>query len=425
MYRTWLANDFCQPIYEEWFAEAVAKGRIKAHGFFADPLRHKAYCKAAWNGPARGLLNPVQEVNAAVLKVENGFSTRSTETMEMAGGDFYSNCEQLKNEEKALKEVKKIADSTEKRKEDGGGNSQDSRSRKNRTCQNSVGQGSSRKIGNSTKGEQKNKFWDIIPGTEGKPPEILLYGTISRWEDKENDNTVTPKQFSEDFDALGDVPEIVVRINSGGGDVFAANAIFTKLKSSTAKITVKIDGWAASAATIIAMAGDTVQIARNSVFMIHDPSMVVFGSFQAGDFEKMAGELKVVKQSIVNAYWMKTKKDAGDIADLMAEETWLTGDEAVEEGFCDELMFEDAQTVVKDDSKVVVNGVEMDISGFKNFPDALLGIKNEDRGGKKSAGGIHRTEQRNQRSHKHKNTKSQHGKPCWLHSFFGLQDTTL
>lgn len=116
MYRTWLANDFCQPIYEEWLAEAVAKGRIKAPGFFADPLRHKAYCKAAWNGPARGLLNPVQEVNAAVLKVENGFSTRSTETMEMAGGDFYSNCEQLKNEEKALKEVKKIADSTEKEK---------------------------------------------------------------------------------------------------------------------------------------------------------------------------------------------------------------------------------------------------------------------------------------------------------------------
>lgn len=61
-------------------------------------------------------MNPVQEVNAAVLKVENGFSTRSNETMEMAGGDFYSNCEQLKNEEKALKEVKKIAGSTEKEK---------------------------------------------------------------------------------------------------------------------------------------------------------------------------------------------------------------------------------------------------------------------------------------------------------------------
>lgn len=112
MYRTWLANDFCQPIYEEWLAEAVAKGRIKAPGFFADPIRRKAYCKAQWNGPARGLLNPVQEVNAAVTRVNNGFSTRSSETMEMAGGDFYSNCDQLKQEEEALREVKEIASST-------------------------------------------------------------------------------------------------------------------------------------------------------------------------------------------------------------------------------------------------------------------------------------------------------------------------
>ena len=109
MYRTWLANDFCQPIYEEWLAEAVAKGRISAPGFFSDPIQHKAYCKAQWNGPARGLLNPVQEVSAAVTRVENGFSTRSAETMEMAGGDFYSNCEQLLHEEKALREVKEIA----------------------------------------------------------------------------------------------------------------------------------------------------------------------------------------------------------------------------------------------------------------------------------------------------------------------------
>ena len=112
MYRTWLANDFCQPIYEEWLAEAVAKGRIKAPGFFTDPIRHKAYCKAQWNGPARGLLNPVQEVNAAVTRVNNGFSTRSSETMEMTGGDFYSNCDQLRQEETALKGVKDIANNS-------------------------------------------------------------------------------------------------------------------------------------------------------------------------------------------------------------------------------------------------------------------------------------------------------------------------
>lgn len=106
MYRDWLAKDFCQPIYEEWLAEAVAKGRVKAPGFFSDPIRHKAYCKAEWNGPARGTLDPVKEVNAAEKRVQNGFSTRAAETMEITGGDFYSNVEQLKHEEEKLREVK-------------------------------------------------------------------------------------------------------------------------------------------------------------------------------------------------------------------------------------------------------------------------------------------------------------------------------
>lgn len=108
MYRDWLAMDFCQPIYEEFLAEAVAKGRIRAPGFFTDPLRHKAFCRAEWNGPARGMLNPVQEVSAAEKRVLNGFSTRANETMEITGGDYYANIEQLKLEEEKLKEVKDI-----------------------------------------------------------------------------------------------------------------------------------------------------------------------------------------------------------------------------------------------------------------------------------------------------------------------------
>lgn len=117
MYRRWLANDFCQPIYEEWLAEAVRKKRIEAPGFFVDPLIKAAYCKAEWNGPARGTLDPNREVKAAQSRVENGFSTRSQETMEMTGGDFYSNAEQLKNEEKKLSEVKKIGSENEQPKQ--------------------------------------------------------------------------------------------------------------------------------------------------------------------------------------------------------------------------------------------------------------------------------------------------------------------
>lgn len=117
MYRAWLATDFCQPIYEEWFAEAVAKKRIDAPGFFTDPLIKKAYCKAEWNGPAKGMLDPVKEVTAAEKRVANGFSTRSSETMEMTGGDFYTNADQLKSEEKKLSEVKKIGSSNEQKRQ--------------------------------------------------------------------------------------------------------------------------------------------------------------------------------------------------------------------------------------------------------------------------------------------------------------------
>lgn len=113
MYRTWLATDFCQPVYEEWFYEAVAKGRIPAPGFFADPIRRKAFTGAEWNGPAQGLLNPVQEVNAAEKRVQNGFSTRDREAMEMNGSDFYRNATQLKREEAIMKEVKGNADRAE------------------------------------------------------------------------------------------------------------------------------------------------------------------------------------------------------------------------------------------------------------------------------------------------------------------------
>lgn len=183
---------------------------------------------------------------------------------------------------------------------------------------------------------------------------------------------MTPQQFNKELAALGDVPEIIVRINSGGGDVFAANAIFTRLKDHTAKITVKIDGWAASAATIIAMAGDTIKIARNGVFMIHDPAMTVWDTFRAEDFEKMADELKVIKQSIVNTYAMKTGMGADDIAALMSEEKWWTGDEAVTNGFCDELMFEEANTVIENSSKIVVNSTPIDISAFRTVPKVLL-----------------------------------------------------
>lgn len=220
-----------------------------------------------------------------------------------------------------------------------------------------------------------NKFWNFVHDNENSSPELLLYGPISSqqswWEDR-----ITPNSFNKELADLGNVDEIIVRINSGGGDVFAANAIYTRLKDHSAKITVKIDGWAASAATIIAMAGDTIKIAKNGVFMIHDPAMTVWDSFTAEEFEKMASELRVIKQSIVNSYAMKTGRSEEEIAAFMSEEKWWTGDEAVAECFCDELMFEEIETDVKNKNCVVVNSVDMDLSGFKTMPKFILNTIN-------------------------------------------------
>lgn len=216
-----------------------------------------------------------------------------------------------------------------------------------------------------------NPFWSFkAAAQDGTAPELILYGDISNqtwWGDE-----VTPRKFSEELKALGNVPEIIVRINSSGGDVFAANAIYTRLKDNPAKITVKIDGWAASAATIIAMAGDVIEIPQNGVFMVHDPAMGLCGYFKESDLAKVSEELKVIKQSIVNGYALKTGKSAEEIAAIMAAETWYDGNRAIEAGFCDKLMFEQAETTIENTSKVIVNSVTMYIDQYKNLPISLL-----------------------------------------------------
>ncbi|PAD73988.1 phage portal protein [Paenibacillus campinasensis] len=103
MRRQWTAKEFCQPIYEEWLAEAVALGRIRAPGFFGDPKIRKAWCKAEWNGPAPGQLDPVKEVEAAERRIALGLSTREREAIETNGSDFWTNIQQQKVEIEAMR----------------------------------------------------------------------------------------------------------------------------------------------------------------------------------------------------------------------------------------------------------------------------------------------------------------------------------
>lgn len=116
--REMLANAFCQPVYEMFMTEAVASGRIKAKGFFNDPLVRAAYCGANWNGPAQGMVDPVKEVTAAKMRVENGFSTREEETIGLTGGNFLKNAGQLRKENELLYDS--AVDLTQKNANEGG-----------------------------------------------------------------------------------------------------------------------------------------------------------------------------------------------------------------------------------------------------------------------------------------------------------------
>lgn len=119
MKRAWLAADFCQPVYEIFLTEAIATGRLKAPGFFLDPLIRMAYCGAQWNGPAQGMIDPVKEVSAAEKRIDIGVSTRQRETIEMTGGDFDSNVMQLAREKQLMKSAGLLSENEISKEESG------------------------------------------------------------------------------------------------------------------------------------------------------------------------------------------------------------------------------------------------------------------------------------------------------------------
>ena len=116
--RQWIVAGFCQPVYEQWLEEAVVRGYVQADGFFTDPLRRAAWCGAEWIGPTQGQLDPTKEVEAAAKRVAEGFSTRTKETRELTGGDFWAFNRLRVREEEARAEVPQPAPTTP-----GGGNS--------------------------------------------------------------------------------------------------------------------------------------------------------------------------------------------------------------------------------------------------------------------------------------------------------------
>ena len=161
---------------------------------------------------------------------------------------------------------------------------------------------------------------------------LELDGTIA--DESWFDDDITPKQFKEElFSGSG---PITIWINSPGGDCIAASQIYSMLKDYQGEVTVKVDGIAASAASVVAMAGDKVLMAPTALLMIHNPSMMAFGDHN--DMAKAIDILNEVKESIINAYELKTGQSRTVLSHLMENETWMNAKKAIELHFADGIL---------------------------------------------------------------------------------------
>ncbi len=186
------------------------------------------------------------------------------------------------------------------------------------------------------------KFWNWVKASETEPRTLYLNGAIA--EESWFEDDVTPAAFKAEL--MSGKGDIVVWINSPGGDCFAAAQIYNMLMDYRGNVTVKIDGIAASAASVIAMAGTAVLMSPVSLMMIHNPFTIAIGDSE--EMQKAMAMLEEVKESLINAYELKTGLSRARLSHLMDAETWLNANKAVELGFADDIMFKPGESPPQD-----------------------------------------------------------------------------
>ncbi len=186
------------------------------------------------------------------------------------------------------------------------------------------------------------KFWNWAKDEDTGQRVLWLEGVIA--EESWFGDEITPAIFKEEL--FSEKGPILLHINSPGGDCVAASQIYTMLMDYPADVIVQIDGLAASAASVIAMAGTTVRMSPTALMMAHNPWTSAMGDSE--EMRKAISLLDEVKESIINAYQIKTGLSRARLSHLMDAETWMSAGRAKELGFCDEIMYEeDAETEEK------------------------------------------------------------------------------
>ena len=207
---------------------------------------------------------------------------------------------------------------------------------------------------------KKRKFWNWVRDADTGERTLVLNGQIA--EDSWFGDEVTPAIFRDEL-MKGD-GNITVWINSPGGDVFAAAQIYNMLMDYKGNVTVRIDGLAASAASVIAMAGTTVEMSPVGMLMVHNPSTAVIGNTK--EMQAAIQMLDEVKESILNAYELKTGQPRQSLSDLMDAESWMNAKKAVELGFADKILF------ANEDEEKQSEGVEAMLFSQRAVTNSLI-----------------------------------------------------
>lgn len=215
----------------------------------------------------------------------------------------------------------------------------------------------------------------------GGEAELVLYGDVmaedSRdWWTGEPDGrpAVTSEAINRELDKLRGAERVTVRLNSCGGDLYTGLAIHSVLKSLGADVTVRIEGIAASAASVIACAGDRVVATPGSIFMVHEGALGLLGYYTGHDLRALIADMDAGVRAMLGVYAEKTGRPEDELREMVEAETWMVGQEIVDAGFADELESADGEQdggAVEDegDGEVMVAGVLHDLSRFRHVPD--------------------------------------------------------
>jgi len=192
-----------------------------------------------------------------------------------------------------------------------------------------------------------NKFWNWCRDADTSERVLYLDGIIGG-NDTWFEDDITPAAFKAEL--LSGTGDVTIWLNSAGGDCIAASQIYSMLMDYKGHITVKIDGIAASAASVVAMAGTDVFMVPTSLIMIHNPFSVAIGDSE--EMRKTMDMLSEVKDSIINAYQIKTGLSRTKLSNMMDAETWMNSNKAVELGFADGILEDEKKRAVVSDTYV-------------------------------------------------------------------------